>query len=128
MDKTTSRLEFKSDGDGKEYEVEAIRNSAVYARESEGHLPGLYYLVSWKAYPKEENTWEHALAMLYLCKLNSTFHRDHPERLTATSPPIDSAPPMARPTVKPRAEASSTKQKRGRSAKDSGASKRAKKT
>ena len=29
-----------------EYEVEAIRNSAVYARESAGHLPGFYYLVS----------------------------------------------------------------------------------
>ena len=40
-----------------EYEVEAIRDSAVYARESEsGHLPGLYYLVSWKGYPEEENT------------------------------------------------------------------------
>ena len=40
-----------------EYELEAIWNSAVYARESElGHLPGLYYLVSWKRYPEEENT------------------------------------------------------------------------
>ena len=40
-----------------EYEVEAIRDSAVYATESEsGHLLGLYYLVSWKGYPEEENT------------------------------------------------------------------------
>ena len=39
-----------------EYEVEAIRDSEVYVRESKsGHLPGLYYLVSWKRYPKEEN-------------------------------------------------------------------------
>ena len=45
------------DNDSGEYEVEAIRDSAVYARESEsGHLPGLYYLVSWKGYPEEENT------------------------------------------------------------------------
>ncbi len=51
-----SRLKFKSDGNGKEYEVEAIRDSAVYARESEGHLLGHYHLVSWKGYPKEENT------------------------------------------------------------------------
>ena len=30
-----------------EYEVEAIRDSAIYAKESElGHLPGLYYLVA----------------------------------------------------------------------------------
>ena len=44
-------------GDNKEYEMEAIRDSAVYARESEsGHLPGLYFLVSWKRYPEEENT------------------------------------------------------------------------
>ncbi len=35
MDKTTSRLEFKSDGNGEEYEVQAICDSAVYARESE---------------------------------------------------------------------------------------------
>ena len=45
--------------DSEEYEVEAIRDSAVYANESEsGHLPGLYYLVAWKGYPEEENTWE----------------------------------------------------------------------
>ena len=32
--------------DSKEYEVEAIWDSAVYANESKsGHLPGLYYLV-----------------------------------------------------------------------------------
>ena len=33
-------------GDDKEYEVEAIKDSAVYAKEAERHLPGLYYLVS----------------------------------------------------------------------------------
>ena len=44
------------DDEGGEYKVEAIRDSAVYARESAGHLPGLYYLVSWKGYPEEENT------------------------------------------------------------------------
>ncbi len=97
------------EGDSEEYKVEAIHDSAVYVRESEGHLPGLYYLVSWKGYPKEKNTWEPALAVLHLRKLISTFHRDHPEKPTATFPPIDSAPPMARPTVRP--EASITKRK-----------------
>ena len=38
--------ELDNDDDGK-YKVEAIRDNAVYAKESElGHLPGLYYLVS----------------------------------------------------------------------------------
>ena len=33
-------------GDNKEYKVEAIKDSVVYAKEAERHLPGLYYLVS----------------------------------------------------------------------------------
>ena len=61
------------DDEGGEYEVEAIRDSAVYARESAGHLPGLYYLVSWKGYPEEENTWEPASAVQHLRKLISSF-------------------------------------------------------
>ena len=46
-EKTAEQLEFETGGNNEEYEVEGIRDSAVYARESEaGHLPGLYYLVS----------------------------------------------------------------------------------
>ena len=127
VDKTTSQMEI-DEGDSQKYEVEAICDSAVYTRESEGHLPGLYYLVSWKGYPEEENTWEPASAIQHLRRLVTIFYRDHPDKPTATSPPIDSAPSMARPTVKPRAGAPSTKRKRGRLAKDSGASKHAKKT
>ena len=33
-------------GDNKEYEVEAIKDSAVYTKEVEGQLLGLSYLVS----------------------------------------------------------------------------------
>ena len=45
--------------DSEEYEIEAIWDSAVYANKSElDHLSGLYYLVAWKRYPEEENTWE----------------------------------------------------------------------
>ena len=43
-------------GDDKEYKVEAIRDNAVYAKEIDGHFPGLYYLVVWKDYPEEKST------------------------------------------------------------------------
>ena len=100
-------------GDSEEYKVEAIRDSAVYASELEsGQLPGLYYLVAWKGYPEEENTWEPSSVVQHLKKLISCFHKEHPKKPTATSPPIDSAPPMARLTVRP----TLLKQKRGRPA------------
>ena len=58
-------FEFKA-GNNKEYEVDGIRDSAVYAKESAGHLPGLYYLVLWKGYPEKGNTWEPASAIQHL--------------------------------------------------------------
>ena len=57
VDKKVRELEFES-GNSKEYKVEAIQDSAVYARELKSHLPKLYYLVAWKGYPEKENTWE----------------------------------------------------------------------
>ena len=33
------------ENDDKEYEVEAIQDSAIYAKEIDGYLLGLYYLV-----------------------------------------------------------------------------------
>ena len=47
----------------KKDKVEAIWNSAVYVRELESHLPSFNYLVAWKSYPKEENTWEPSLTV-----------------------------------------------------------------
>ena len=118
-------MEFDAgDDESGEYEVEAIRDIAVYARESEGHLPGLYYLVSWKGYLEEENTWEPTLAVQHLRKLINSFHKDHPDKPTATSPAIDTAPPRARPAVKP-TEPQAPKQKQGRPANST--NKRAKK-
>ena len=113
--------ELDAGDNSEEYEVEAIRDSAVYAMESEsGHLPRLYYLVAWKGYPEEKNTWEPVSAVQHLGKLISSFHKDHPEKPTATSPHVNSALPMARLTVKP-----TTKRKRGRLANST--NKRAKK-
>ena len=98
-------------GNNKKYEVEAIKDSAVYAKETEGYLLGLYYLVSWKGYPEEESTWELSPTVMYLWKMISAFHKDHLEKPTATSPPLDFAPPMAKPSVKPPVKPSA-KQKR----------------
>ena len=89
--------EFKPGDNDMEYKVEAIRDSAVYTKETDGHLSGLYYLVVWKGYPEEENTWEPSSAVMHLRKMVTTFHKDHPEKLTATSAPLDSASPMAKP-------------------------------
>ncbi len=54
-----SRLKFENDGNSEEYKIEVICNSVVYtnANKLEGDLPGLYYLVLWKNYPKEEITY-----------------------------------------------------------------------
>ena len=107
-------VELDAGDENGEYEVEAIQDSKVYARGSEsGHLLGLYYLVSWKEYPEEENTWEPVSAVQHLKKLISSFYKNHPDKSTATSPAIDTTLPMARPTAKP---AEPPKQKRGRPA------------
>ena len=106
------QLEFEADDD-KEYEVDGIRDSAVYAKESAtGQLPGLYYLVSWKGYPKEKNTWEPASVIQHLRRLVTAYHKDNLEKPTATSNPVDTAPPMARPSALPRP----TAKKQGRPA------------
>ena len=57
MNKLFLEPELKFDaGNNKKYKVKAIINSAVFAKEAEGHLPSLYYLVSWTGYPEEEST------------------------------------------------------------------------
>ena len=102
------------DKDSEEYKLGAIWDSAIYGNKLEsGHLPGFYYLIAWKGYLKKKNTWEPLSAIQYLKKLISSFHKDHPEKPIATFSPINSTPPMARPTVKLTAKAT-TKQKQGR--------------
>ena len=87
-------------GNNKEYKVKAIINNAVYAKEAEGHLPSLYYLVFWKDYPEEKNTWELFSVVIHLWKMISTFHKDYPEKPAAISPSFNFTLPMAKPSVK----------------------------
>ena len=112
VDTRVKELELGA-GNSKEYKVEAIWDSAIYASKSEsGQLPGLYYLVAGKGYSEEENTWKPSSTVQHLKKLINSFYKNHLEKPTATSPPIDLAPPMARPTVRP----TPLKQKRGQAA------------
>ncbi len=82
-------------------------------------MPGLSYLILWKGYPEEENTWKPSSAIIHLQKLISTFYKENPEKPTATSLPLDSAPLIARPTIP-----KESKRKRSRPSK--GANKRGK--
>ena len=102
VDEEIRQMKFDAgNNDSGKYKVETIRDSAVYLRESEsGYLPGLYHLVSWKSYLEEKNIWEPASAVQHLRKLISSFYKDRPDKLTAISLAIITAPLMARLTVK----------------------------
>ena len=92
-------MEFEVGGD-KEYEVKAIINSVVYGQQAKNNqMPGLYYLVLWKGYLKEENTWKPSLAIIHLQKLISTFHKEHLEKPTAIFLFLNFVLPIAKPTV-----------------------------
>ena len=62
VDEKVIELDFEADN-SKMYKVKAIWDSVVYVRKLEGHLPELYYLVVWKGYFEEENTWESVSAV-----------------------------------------------------------------
>ena len=104
-------LEFDADNN-KEFKVKAIKNSVVYANESEEYLSNLYYLVSWKGYLEQKSTWKPPSTVIYLWKTISTFYKNHPEKSTATSPSFNYTPPMAKPSVKPVMPSAKQKQSR----------------
>lgn len=98
LPKLESELNTRKD---KEYKVEVIKDSIVYAEFAKSQLLDLHYLVSWKSYSENKGTWEPDSAILYLWKIISIFYKDHPEKSTATSPPLDSTLSMTTPTIKP---------------------------
>ena len=112
MNKLFSKLESEFDiGNNKEYKVEAMIDSAVYAKKAKGHLLDLYYFVFWKGYQEKESTWEPSFAVMHFWKMIFMFHKNHPEKLMASFPLLNSALPMAKPSVKP--AKLSAKQKQG---------------
>lgn len=66
-----------------------------------GHLPGLYYLLSYKSYPDEKNTWELALVVQHFWKLVTTFYKHYPDKPIAMFFPVNIALSMAKPSMKP---------------------------
>ena len=113
VDEKVTELEFET-SNSKKYEMEAIWDSTIYGNKADGHLLSLYYLVMWKRHPEEKNTWEPSSAVQHLKNLINSFHKEHPKKLTATFPPINSTLLVARPTVKPTKPI--TKRKRGQPA------------
>ena len=112
VDENVTKLEA---GNSKEYKIEAIWDSAVYARESElgYYLLRLYYLVFWKGYPEEKNTWKPALVVQYFRKLIYLFHKDHFDKSIVTSEIINTVALMVRPTFKLTVTSKPTKKKQG---------------
>ena len=101
VDENVTEFDFEA-GNNKKYQVEAIWDSVVYTNKLErGHLLGLYYLIVWKCYLEEESIWELASAMQHLRKLIGSFNKDHLDNPIATFLPINSASPIAKPTIKP---------------------------
>ena len=100
--KIAKQLEFKTKGNKKKYKVEGICDNAVYAKKLEaGYLSGLYYLVSRESNLEDENTWKHILVVQHLRKLVNTFYKDHFNKPTIISLPINSALPIVKHTTLP---------------------------
>ena len=102
MDKEVRKIEFNvGNNNSGEYKVEVIWDSTVYAKKlKSGLLSGFYYLVLWKRYLNEKNTWEPSSAVQLLRKFISLFHKDHLDKPTAIFLTIDTVSPMARLIIK----------------------------
>lgn len=81
---------------GRKYEVREIYNSAIYVKESRSHLPGLYYLISWKNYPKEENICELDSIVQYFNKLIKLFYKNYLNKLIMITKTINTISSLAK--------------------------------
>lgn len=96
-----SWLEYENKHNNKEYEFEEICDSRVYSKKSDSsYLLSFCYFVLLKYYPKDKNTWEPTLEVLYLCKIISNFYYDYLKKLIAISLLIDSTLSMVRLIIK----------------------------
>lgn len=85
--------ELNAGNNKKKYKVKAIQDNVVYARKLKlgYYLSGLYYLVLWKSYLEEKNTWEPVSAAQHLKKLISFIYKNHLYKLKAISKAINTA-------------------------------------
>lgn len=89
VNKIISWLVFKNNNKSKEYKVEAIFNSTFYFKISEnGHFPDLYYLILYKKFFQEENTWKPVFAIQHLSKFVNNFHKYYPKKFIVIFPLI----------------------------------------
>ena len=67
LPKLEKNLEFEAIGN-KKYKVKAIIDSVVYNQQinNSNQMPGFYYLILWKNYPEEKNTWEPSSVVIHL--------------------------------------------------------------
>lgn len=80
--------------------MKAICDNESYAIQTVSQLFELYYLIFWKNYLENENTQNLTLAIIYFCKMISTFYNNYQENQIATLLFINTDLPFAKSIVK----------------------------
>lgn len=101
MDKISFQIELNK-SNSKEYTVKVISNSKIYVKKSYNiDLASFYNLVLRKSYYQDENTFMLTLTIQHLLRLDTNFHKEYPEKQTATLPLINYASLISRLIIKP---------------------------
>lgn len=82
----------------------------VFVNKSKGYLLGPYYIILWEGYPEKEYNLKTSLEVLHFYKFISIYYHNYLEKLSTTSPLINSTLIIAKLTIKPiiRSEALTT--------------------